>query len=405
MRTSLGVVTALAVILTMACGKDEKRVVRPLTAQEQALVQSSNTFGFDLFKEAVTQSDGGNLFISPLSVSMALGMTHAGARGTTEQGMRQTLAFGEMTTDEINQSYKSLIHLLTTMDPKVTMEIANSIWYRAGLTVLAEFVSAVESSFNAVVTALDFSAPGAADTINTWVSDKTHGKIPSIVDNPIDIDTVMFLINAIYFKGSWSQKFDADATRDATFHAPAGDKTVKMMHLDKSVPYLNAADFQAVDLAYGDGLFGMMVILPKEGHAIEAVAAELTAANWSEWTAALNDTEINVGLPRFELSYDTLLNDVLIAMGMADAFDGSVADFSGIDGLKDLFVSRVKHKTFVKVDEQGTEAAAVTSVEIKATAVMDNRMIVDRPFLFVIHDSHSQALLFMGKIVDPDANG
>ena len=390
--------------LAVGCGKDEeKHEVRALTAQEQALVQSSNAFGFSFFNEVLAQSDGGNAFVSPLSVSMALGMTYNGARNGTEVGMRHALAYGEMSTDEINQSYASLIDLLTTMDPKVTMEIANSIWYRQGLNVLAEFVATVQTYFDAVVTALDFGDAGAAGTINAWVSDKTHDKIPSIVDGPIDPDTVMFLINAIYFKGSWTQRFEADATVDATFHAPAGDKSVKMMHLDKEVPYLSTEDFQAVDLTYGDGLFGMTVILPEDGRDIDAVAAELTEASWSTWMAGLNKREIMVGLPRFELEYDSLLNDVLVALGMQDAFSGA-ADFSGIDGLTDLFISKVKHKTFVKVDEEGTEAAAATSVEVNLAAAPLDTMIIDRPFLFVIHDWHSQALLFMGKIVDPPSN-
>jgi len=403
MKTASLVLAIVTAPIITACGSD-KHEVRALTPQETALVQSSNSFGFSFFKEAVSESDNGNLFVSPLSVSMALGMTYDGAAGMTEQGMRKALVFGDLTTDQINESYQSLIALLTGMDPKVTMEIANSIWYRDGLNVLDTFIATVEKYFDAVVQALDFADPASVDVINGWVNDKTNGKIPTIIDAPIDSSTMMYLINAIYFKGTWTQKFDVDQTADATFHAPAGDKTVKMMSLDVGVAYLSNDDFQAVDLPYGDGLFSMMVILPNAGHDIDAVAAELNDANWSAWLASLMPEEVQLQLPRFELTYDTVLNDMLIAMGMTDAFSSTAADFSGIDGQKDLFISEVKHKTFVKVDEEGTEAAAVTSVKMQATTIRANPMIVDHPFLFVIHDNHSQALLFMGKMVDPDSN-
>jgi serpin B len=387
-----------------ACGGGDTindPVIRDLNQTEQKLVESSNLFGFSLMKEVVARSDGGNVFISPLSVSFALGMTYNGARGTTEEGMRVALQYGDLTAEEINQSYRDLIDILTALDPKVTMEIANSIWIREGFEALQAFIDVNRTFFDAVVQALDFADPGAADVINAWVDEKTHGKITEIVEAPISPVTVMFLINAIYFKGTWTYQFDPEDTSDGTFHAPEGDQAVKMMHLHGELSYQENADFQAVNLPYGDGLFSMTLLLPKPGKDLDELIGALSGENWSAWLAAFYPQEGYLYLPRFELEYETSLNDVLAALGMEMAFTGS-ADFTGINPGGGLFISNVKHKTYVKVNEEGTEAAAVTSVEIGYESEPQTfHLQVDRPFLFVIHDAHSSALLFMGKIVNP----
>jgi serine protease inhibitor len=387
---------------TTGCGTtDNWQPPRELSSTEANLVESSNGFGFTFFNELIAQSDGGNLFVSPLSVSMALGMVYNGARGGTEQGMRQCLQFGNLTLEEINQGYKGLIELLSGMDPDVKMEIANSIWYREGFEVLQDFIDANVTFFGAVVSALDFSDSGAADTINAWVSEKTHGKIDKIVDSPIDSALVMFLINAVYFKGSWVSQFDPAETQDAVFHAPDGDKNVKMMHIEDKLRILNNDDFQAVDLPYGHGLFSMTIILPHPDKDIDQVAAGLNAASFADALEQFQEREnYQFYMPRYELKYEKTLNDVLIALGMGEAFDEVKADLTGINPAGGLFISFVKHKSYVKVNEEGTEAAAVTSVGV-GTSSMPEEMRVDRPFLFIIHDSHSHALIFMGKIVDP----
>jgi serpin B len=255
--------------------------------------------------------------------------------------------------------------------------------------------------FNAVVTALDFSDAGAADTINAWVEEKTHGKIDTIVEPPIHPLTVMFLINAIYFKGTWTYEFDPDDTREATFHTGSGqDKTVEMMNLSGELPYLETEDFQAVRLPYGYELFSMTVLLPKGERSADDLMTGFNQENWNNWMDGFATEDISLSLPKFEIEYKLKLNDILIALGMQDAFDPLQADFTGIRATGELYISEVKHKTYVKVNEEGTEAAAVTSVEVKELSARPP-MVVDRPFLFVIHDSHSRALLFMGKIVDP----
>ncbi len=400
-RTTMTMVTlSSALVLGAAlagCG-DDFEPPRALTPQEQALVQASNAFGFDFFAEVLAQQPDENVFVSPLSVSMALGMTYNGARGTTAEGMAGALAYGDLTLAEVNQSYRSLIDLLTGMDPTVTLEIANSIWYRQGLPVLQAFTDACKRFFSAAVTALDFNDPGAADTINAWVKKATHDKIDEIVDG-IDALSMMFLVNAVYFKGDWATQFDADETTSGTFHGRHADASVSMMHLKTEVDYLDTETFQLVHLPYGHGLFGMTVILPHQGESVETVAATLGGAAFTDWLSRTGSVELDVYLPRFELEYEATLNDVLIALGMDQAFDANAADFGGMVEAVALYISEVKHKSYVKVNEQGTEAAAVTSVEMRVGAIMDE-LRVDRPFLFAIHDQHSQSMIFMGRVLD-----
>ncbi len=400
MTKKIFIVVVLA-FFAVCCADSE---VRELSDNEQKLVTASNVFGFDLMKEVVAQSDGGNVFISPLSISFALGMTYNGARGSTEEGMRLALAYGELTTEEINQGYRDLIDLLCNMDSRVTMEIANSIWILEGFEVLQAFIELNQTFFDALVQVLNFADPSAADTMNAWVAEKTNDKIDAIVQAPIDPNTVMFLINAIYFKGTWTYQFDPEDTQPAPFTTPTGEKTVQLMSLHGDLPCYETGAFKAANLPYGAGKFSMTVILPKPGMEVDAVVADLGTVNWASWLAGFTEQEAEVFLPRFELEYESSLNDVLAALGMDEAFSGD-ADFTGINPEGGLFISEVKHKTYVKVNEEGTEAAAVTSVEVGRLSMPQVFTLrVDRPFLFIIHDAHSKALLFMGKIVDPPSD-
>ena len=380
---------AAATLLVAACDSVEEPP-RPLTAEEHALVTASNGFGLDLFDAVI-------------DVSMALGMAYNGAQGSTEEGMREALSFGDLTGEQINENYRSLIGLLTGMDDKVTMEIANSIWYSDHFTVLDEFIATCETYFAAVVSSLDFAAPSASSTINDWVFEHTGGKITDIVDSPIDSEVVMFLINAVYFKADWACKFDEEATYDGTFHIDdETDKTVKMMVLD-SDGLISRADqerFRAFSLTYGDGYFAMTILLPKEEVTLDDVAAELTPEIWRSTIDGLYESEVTFKMPRFEMEFDTSLVDVLSALGMEVAFIDGEADFGKMNPDAQLFISEVKHKSWIRVDEEGTEATAATSAEVGKLG-MPEEIVVDRPFIFVIHDHHSGALIFMGKVVDP----
>jgi serine protease inhibitor len=379
-----------------------RQEARELTAVEAELVTAGNSFGIDLFKEIVAQEREENIFVSPLSVSMALGMVYNGAAGGTEAAMRGVLGLGDLTNEEINEAYQSLIELLGGLDRSVTFGLANSIWYRLGLSFEEDFINTNRKYFDAEVSGLDFSDPSAAPTINGWVDRKTNGRIEEIVDSPIDADAIMFLINAIYFKGAWTYQFDPEKTYDGVFKLPDGSESPsRMMSMEDTLHYQSHAEFQAVDLPYGNGDFRMVIVLPASGTEVDALIGKLSPEVWDAWLEGFQVRKIILAMPKFTMEYEIKLNDVLSALGMEVAFLPSEANFTRLyNGPGRAFISEVKHKTFVKVDEEGTEAAAVTSVGVSRTS-LPPMMVVDRPFLFAIRESHSGTILFVGKIVQP----
>jgi serpin B len=405
-RPQSAIIIAVLGILVGACHAPTDPDPQPLTlprdlnSKELELIASADQFGLELFREVVHRQPDENVFISPLSVSMALGMTANGAADTTLEAMRSTLALDDLTEEESNSAYQSLIALLTTVDPLVQFDVANSIWTRLGLVVDQDFLQRCAEFFAAVVEEVDFSDPATADLINAWVEENTNGKIDQIV-SPGDIGAaLMVLANAIYFKGTWTYEFDPEDTRDDMFTTADGSAVpCRMMNLETDLLYYANEDFQAVDLPYGDGYFSMTVLLPRTGLRVDSLAARLTTENWSQWTAAFDSAEVHLQLPKFKLGYLLKLNDVLKALGMSVAFDGG-ADFTRMIP-SGAFISEVRHKTFVQVDEEGTEAAAVTVVIMRDSAGAGNTMRVDRPFIFVIRERTSGALLFMGRIVEP----
>jgi len=379
-----------------------------LTSTQKALVTSSNGFGLKLFREVVNSGPDTNIFISPLSVSMALGMTYNGAANETRTAMAEVLELSGLSVTEANEAYQSVIDLLTGLDPKVAFQIANSIWYRQGFTVEQDFLDLNHSYFDAEIAALDFNSPEAITTINGWVNEKTNGKISKVITS-IDPLTMMFLINAIYFKGDWTYRFDEEGTHEDVFFKSDGTQLpCKMMsQAETTLPYYENDLFQAVDLPYGNGDFAMAVLLPKQGISADSVARALTADNWALWLGSFTESEGKLYLPRFKLSYELTMNDVLSALGMGIAFDPNNADFSGINKEMQLYISSVLHKTFVEVNETGTTAAAVTVVTVGTTSAPPEGfvMLANRPFIFVIHDKYSGTLLFMGKIAAPVEEG
>ena len=383
------------------------RPVVTVSESEQQLVEADNAFGLKLFQELSEGEPDANLFISPLSVSMALGMTLNGAAGDTRADMEKTLELAGLSMDEINASYRALIDLFTTLDERVVFEIANSIWYRESFTVEQDFLDLNTAYFDAAVRALDFNSADAPDIINAWVDENTHGKIKKIVEGGIDPLTAMYLINAIYFKGDWTYQFEEDLTQDDTFTRADGSTTpVRMMNMPgATVLYTQQPDFQAVDLPYGDSLFSMTLFLPRRDLPLDAFVAGLDAATWNERIAHLAPAELELlQMPKFKLEYEVSLKEALSALGMDGAFDPSRADFSGINPQqRDLHISDVRHKTFVEVNEEGTEAAAVTSVVIDVTSVGEPSitMRIDRPFVFAIREHATGSILFIGQITDP----
>jgi serpin B len=408
-KAKLAVLTLVVAALSVRCGSDVvgveeiTRLPRDLTASEQELIRSDNAFGLKLFREIHAQEEpAANLFVSPLSVAMALGMTYNGAAGTTQQAMQETLELQGLTIDEVNRSYRSLIDLLRDLDPTVEFLLANSIWYREGFAVEQDFLDVNREYFDAEVAALDFASPTAAPTINNWVSDKTMGRIEDIVDDPIDPLVVMYLINAIYFKGDWAVQFDPDLTADRPFYLADGTQVQAPMMTygaEAEVRTYTDADVQVLDLYYGGKAYSMTILMPTAVDGLDALVGSLDPARWQEIVNGLAATTGEVVLPKFTLEYELEMKDVLTALGMGIAFGGG-ADFSKIRASGGLYISKVKHKTFVDVNEEGTEAAAATSVEIREIA-MPPSFVIDRPFLFAIREGFSGTILFMGRIENP----
>jgi serine protease inhibitor len=374
---------------------------------DSRLISANTTFGFKLFAEVAKQDVGKNVFISPASVALALAMTYNGAVGETKQGMERALEMRGMNHLELNRAYSQLKAALESADPKVQLNIANSLWGKKGITFNPDFLQRNKQYFSAEVTTLDFGDPSAPATINSWVADKTKGKIDKIVDQ-IDARAILFLINAIYFKGTWAAEFDKAKTKNEQFTTVAGKpKQHPMMHQSGNYNYYEGKGFQAVSIPYGSGRVSMYIFLPAPNVSVGELQTSLTAANWEAWMKQFAKTKGEIGVPRFKVEYEIGLNDALIALGMGIAFDPDRADFTGIvKGPDRAFISRVKHKTFAEVNEEGTEAAAVTSVEMRTTSAMQPRektfrMIVDRPFFCAIRDNKTGTLLFMGSINDP----
>jgi serpin B len=409
MSKAASILIAICVILTLSqCSEKavvpEENPAPKINQSAKELAGRSNTFGFTLFKEIIEQNDTANIFISPLSVSMALGMTMNGANGNTRAEMEEMLGFAGLTEQEINENYKELIEFLSSLDPDVLFEIANSIWIRQGWDIEQAFLDVNETYFNAETRELDFNDPGALDTINGWVDEKTHGKIEKII-NEIPPEIMMYLINAIYFKGAWTYQFDPNETFDGYFHLDDGNTVPCRMinRHDTEEMYYRAEDFKVLELPYGNGDYSMVMLLPDADVELNDLIGRFSDENWDAWMSSLVPTEIDVTFPKFKIEYEIKLNEILKALGMVDAFDGTSADLNGIVPCNCLYIDFVKHKTFVEVDEEGTEAAAVTVVGVGYTSTNpDYVFFADRPFAFAIRESRSGSIVFMGKVGQPE---
>nr|WP_279323331.1 serpin family protein [Salinibacter grassmerensis] len=378
---------------------------RPLTATEQNVVDTDNAFGLTLLRSTVDAEDPSkNVFLSLLSVSMVLGMTLNGARGETRAAMETALEKQDLSPAELNDAYRGLIDLLKGLDPDVDVALANSIWYCEGLPVEEAFIDTNRTHFDAEVAALDFAAPSAADRINGWVNDETRGNIPKIVLDPIPPEIVMYLINATYFEGPWRDQFDPSNTEPGAFRRTDGSTvTVPMMEKMEEVvhPTYTADQFRALDIAYGDSLYSMTILLPRDDASVEGVVNSLDTETWAQVTEGLSPRSLRrLEMPTFTLRYEKALNDVLTDLGMGVAFTNA-ANFRDIADTA-LAISEVKHKTFLRVDEAGTEASAATSVGIEVTSAPPS-FVVDRPFVVAIRENHSGTILFLGTVMDPTA--
>jgi serine protease inhibitor len=375
---------------------------RPLTTEERVAIDANNRFAFDLFQRINARFTDTNVFISPLSASFALGMTMNGAAEETYDGMRQALHFGDASLGRINAAYRDLIALLLELDPSVDMRIGNAIWYRHTFPFHQSFFDTVSTYFGARVSALDFTSPATIDRINAWADTATNGKIPRVIDEISD-DLVMLLMNAMYFKGSWRSRFDPAETRSAPFATEAhGPYSARMMRIG---PQPMALAYHqgviAVDLLYGRAAFTMTAMLPPPGVDVDDFIASLDEERWNAIVGGLHQGRAELYFPRFQMKWEDTLNSDLAAMGMHKAFTPYQADFSRMSPAgKELFISFVKQNTFVNVNEEGTEAAAVTTVGVEVVSLPPS-IRFDRPFAFVIRERLSGTILFMGKVAIP----
>ena len=377
---------------------------RRLTSIDDRMTQGNSTFAFRLLRNTCKSGGQENVFISPLSVSVALSMTLNGAAGKTAEEMAGVLGVSQVSLDELNRSMADLTLALEDADSAVVLTVANSLWCRQGFDLRPDFLKRNAEFYGAETASLDFSDPGAPAVINGWVKGATRGLIDQIVDS-ISRETMLYLINAIYFKGSWQIEFEPSLTEDGGFRlAGGGEKTVPMMNRSGSFRYGEDAALQVLRLPYGGGRIGMYIFLPRTADGLAELLQTLAERSLAEWAGKLRARDGDVSIPRFKIAYECALAPALKAMGMKDAFTAGAANFSKMaDG--ELFISEVKHKAVVDVNEEGTEAAAVTSVEIKVTSVEAPRerfsFTADRPFFFVMRDDATGALLFMGTLYDP----
>ena len=374
---------------------------RALSADEQRVVEAANDFAFALLARSAADMDGKpNLVLSPLSASFALGMLLNGATGETRTEMEQALRLQGLDAHAINAGYEDLIALLTGLDDEVTLDIANAIWARQGVAFERAFLDTSVTYFDAVVRTLDFDDPASVDVINGWVRDQTNRRIDGIVDQ-IDPAAVMYLMNAIYFRGDWTRSFDAERTRRAPFTRADGSTVeVQMMDMDEA-PHLFAQTEDGttlVDLSYSRGAYSMTLVLPPQTTDAMSFAVELDRTHWHQLIARLDTSRVMVRMPKFILEYDRVLNDDLRALGMQRAFTDA-AEFDALTS-EPVYVHQVRQKSFIAVDEVGTEAAAVTSVEVRVVS-MPPHIFLDRPFVFAIRERLSGTVLFVGVVGDP----
>lgn len=366
---------------------------------DQRLLNANNEFAFKLFTQTVQEDENKNVFISPFSVSMALSLLYNGADGETQRQMAEVLELQDLKLIDVNQSYQRLQTFLENKS-EVELSIANSIWLRKGFPIESEFLNNNQEYYQAEVTELDFDNFNARTIINNWVKLQTKGKIEEIIDS-VEAQSVLFLINAIYFKGTWTNEFDPNLTQAQPFYLNNGEQINHLFMSQKEEKmYYENDDFQAVNLPYGkDKSLSMYIFLPKEKSNLNIFLEKLNRDNWQKWLKEFRQIELLLAIPKFKLDYEIELNKTLQYLGMTDIFNAK-ANFKNMTPAR-VIVDKVKHKTFVEVNEEGTEAAAVTSIGIRATSISKTvNMIVNRPFFYAIQDQKTGTILFMGQMLE-----
>lgn len=378
--------------------------LRAITSDEKEIISSSNDFSMNIFARINKDHETENMFISPFSISTALSMTLNGASGNTQQEMIETLSLSGLSESQINDAYKSLVDFLLTLDDDVLLEVANSNWYREDYTINETFKQVLLDYYEAEVIAADFADAGLVDDINGWIANNTHDKIKDMLDQ-VPADAVMYLINAIYFKADWTYQFDKSKTANKAFYQENGTELQVPTMYCKGVnlQYYDNADYTLYDLPYGNEQFRFTVVMPHTGEdqSLNTLISELSNSELENALANTSEQTIEVYLPKFKIEFKQTLNDVLISMGMEQAFANAQFDRLFEESLN-LQISRVIHQSFLEVNEEGSEAAAATIVEIRETSAGPPTVAnINRPFAFFIREAHSNTILFAGKLVNP----
>jgi len=414
-------VLILAVVMTNTadCWAMEKATAMGKT-DKQFVAAGNNKFALELY--AKLRSKEGNLFFSPYSISTALAMAYAGARGETETEMAKVLHFPTVPSETVtvkdkfdrmrfHSAFGTIVKDLNARGRKGSYEltVANALWGQKDYGFLEEFLGLIKTNYDGRLNEVDFirSTEATRKAINVWVEKKTNNKIKDLIPKGVlDSMTRLVLTNAIYFKGNWARQFKEERTKDAPFTLAGGQKVdVAMMNQTADFPYMETEDFQGLELPYVDDELSMIILLPKEFDGLDEFEKTLTVGDLSKWLDELRNREVIVSIPKFKMTSQFGLASVLESMGMIEAFSAN-ADFSGMNGRRDLFISAVIHKAYVDVNEEGTEAAAATAVTMKLTSVGPARIPVfraDHPFLFLIRDNHSGSILFIGRVMNPKA--
>ena len=388
---------------------NKSRITNPAISEGdlKTLVDGNNAFALDIYR--ALRSEGGNLILSPYSISLALAMTYAGARGETESQMADVLHFSQP-QGQLHPAFNALDLALENSagesekdQQPMTLNLANAVWAEQTFPFQQEFLDTIALNYGAGIHLADFinRYEPARREINDWVSDKTERKIQNLLpEGSVDTNTRMALVNAIYFKADWQVPFNASSTSDAPFFLLDGSQvTVKTMHQTLSFPYLKGEGYQAIELPYAGDTAAMDIIVPDEG-AFESFEASFNDEIYDSIITGMQYTTVDLGLPRFTFTKDFNLSEVLAGMGMSDAFDRDLADFSGMTGRKVLYIENVFHKAFVAVDEKGTEAAAATAV-LAVPASLPEFLDVNSPFVFIIRDKVNGQILFIGRVLNP----
>lgn len=377
-------------------------------AEQVAYIEEANNqLGFSVLSTIDTPKDE-NVFISPTSLYTALLLAYNGADGDTKEEFKDTLQIKDWTDTEVNEAMNVLLHSFEKDNKAIDVSSANSLWLANEFTFQTDYEQTMEQYFDAHITMIDRADDTSADKINKWVNKETRGKIETIMEPPLDPNFVVLLVNVLYFNGEWQYEFEESATEERVFHTGTDEVDVDFMYLQEELSYMENDDVQAIKLPYGEGEMMMQVILPKEDVEIKEVVDTILMEEWDTWQTAFQEREGKLLFPKFEMEYDIVLNDVLQELGIEAAFTER-ANFSHlIEETNGLAISEVKQKTYIDVDEVGTEAAAATSVEIVETSlVVDEEepfeMDVNRPFIFAITDTETGAILFLGQINDPTA--